>query len=291
MNVQSVLQEIGVICVGVGHKHGRSGWINFDCPFCGRGSKKYHMGFNTAGKYTHCWKCGKHSLYDTFLELGIGKSTIRSVIAEIRPENALKEKKALGAEVRLPKRVGPLLGAHKRYLRRERHLDPDEMVRLWGLLGTGISSQLPWRIIVPILFQGRLCSWTSRAIGDQITKRYHSAMPHEEVICHKDLLLGEDYCRFSVIIHEGPFDVFSTGPGAVCTFGTTFSPAQILKLSKYSRRIVCYDSSPDAQERARKLVQQLSPFPGETFNVMLQTGKDTNEADEDEVEELRKLLL
>ena len=56
-------------------------------------------------------------------------------------------------------------------------------------------------------------------------------------------------------------------------------------------RAVCYDNQPDGQVRARKLVNELKAFPGETFNVALETGKDPSRASADEVAELRRRFL
>ena len=106
---------------------------------------------------------------------------------------------------------------------------------------------------------------------------------------HKELLYGEDYCRGSVIIHEGPTDVWRTGPGAVALLGTGFTDAQVLRLSHYGLRIVCFDSEPAAQRRANKLCSLLDGFPGETINVVLDS-KDPGSATPKEIAKLRKLL-
>lgn len=39
------------------------GWVNIHCPFC-QGSQDYHLGIRADGMGCHCWRCGKHKLWD-----------------------------------------------------------------------------------------------------------------------------------------------------------------------------------------------------------------------------------
>ena len=193
-------------------------------------------------------------------------------------------------------RSGPLLKAHRNYLKR-RAFDPNELQRLWGIsgikwgMGVKMGLALSWRILIPIYYRSEVVSWTTRAISKEAKLRYISADPEEESIPHKQLLFGEQYARHSVIVHEGPFDVFTTGPGAVGTLGTSFTSAQIRRIAKYPRRAICFDSSPSAQRRADELCDLLDVFPGDTYKVELETGSDPNECDPDEIEELRRKFL
>lgn len=134
-----------------------------------------------------------------------------------------------------------------------------------------------------------MVSWTTRTIGNGV--RYLSARPEEEKLNHRHLLYGEDLVPgHAIIVHEGPADVWRTGPGAVATFGTGFQRSQILKLSRYPTRVVCFDNEPAAQEMADKLCDLLVPFPGRTINVRLESGKDAADCDEEEIEQLREYL-
>jgi DNA primase len=163
------------------------------------------------------------------------------------------------------------------------------MQRLWNAQGIGMSSQLPWRIFIPIELNGEMVSWTTRSINDY-GLRYISAKLTQESFPHKHLLYGEDYARHTVIIHEGPLDVWTVGPGAVGTLGTSYTRAQVVRMSKYLRRVVCFDNEPEAQRRARKLCDDLEPFEGETHNVILDA-KDANTASAKEIRRLRRLYL
>ena len=151
-----------------------------------------------------------------------------------------------------------------------------------------MSVRLPWRLFIPFHIHGEVVSWTTRSIG-QNGLRYVSASSDQEKVNHKSILYGEDFCRHAVIVHEGPFDVWRTGPGAVATCGTGFSRSQLLRLSNYPVRVICFDNEKQAQQRATELCDLLEPFPGETIQVTLDA-KDAAEASDKEINQLRRFL-
>ena len=288
MNFHELFQDLGVPLAPDGHHHSRDGWFNFDCPWCGAGTSKYHMGLNTRGGYVNCWQCGPHDLLATLSELtGRPQPTLKVLLKDvIRPGRVARTQHT--GTLQLPKGAGPLRLPHRRYLRQRGH-NVKELVRLWGLRGIGIHAFLSWRILIPITYEGRVVSWTTRAIVDEGVVRYLSAPSEHEALRHKDLLFGEDYCRHSCIVHEGPFDVFRTGPGAVATCGVGYSRAQMLRISKYPLRVICFDNQPEAQVRARQLCDELEPFEGETINIVLDS-KDAGSATDKEIKRLRAFL-
>ena len=137
---------------------------------------------------------------------------------------------------------------------------------------------------------GKLVTWTTRSIGNGPT-RYVSAPKNCEGIPIKETLYGEDYARQAVVVCEGPTDVWAMGPGAVATFGLNVTESQILRLSAYHVRAICFDNQPEAQVRAKVLVQDLSCLPGATYNIRLESGKDPAEADREEIEGIRREFL
>jgi len=268
---------------------GRSGWANLYCPHCQTTSGKWHLGINFQSLACNCWKCGRHSLYETLTLLDVPAKAIRSVTktrGSIRSEKDLQDGRGI---LKLP-RHGELLKVHRNYLKRRR-FDPDELERLWGIKGIRFHTKMAYRILIPIHYQGRIVSWTTRATNSNDSMKYLSAAPEEEILNHKTIIYGEDYCRHSVIIHEGPTDVWATGPGATASFGTSFVPAQVARYAKYPVRVVCFDRGPEAQTRAKELCKQLDVFRGRTYNVELETGDDPAEADPQEIEELRSKFL
>lgn len=286
MRFVDVLQEKRIATAPDGHRHSREGWVQFDCPFCGANSHKYHMGFNVAYKYLNCWSCGPHPLVETLVHLlDIPWRDARQLIDSVDRGKVVPEKHK--GTLKLPTPMTDLLPAHCKYLR-SRGFDPDALVKLWKLKATGPISSLPWRIVVPIIYHGETVSWTSRKINDK-GLRWRSASAEQEAMNHKKLLYGLDYIRHTAIVVEGPSDVWAIGPGAVGTCGTGFSRAQVVRLCRLPRRIVCFDNSKAAQRRARDLCDALEPFAGETYNVVLDAD-DPGSASKREINRLRRLI-
>lgn len=286
--IQHILEDLNVPHVGSDHKHGRPGWVQIDCPHCGPGSGKFHLGISLTTGAAACWRCGKQNTASVLATVsGRGFRSIRQALdgatlarVQARPRGRLQ----------LPKGIGPMGEAHRAYLR-GRGFCPDTVARLWDVQGIGQTGRHRWRLFIPVIHQGRTVSWTTRSIQPQARARYMSASNPEEAIPHKELLYGADHARHAITIHEGPLDVWAVGPGAVATCGTGFTDHQLLAMSRYPVRVVCFDAGVAAQRRARELADMLSVYPGETHNVQLETGEDPAEAEQAEIQELREAFL
>jgi hypothetical protein len=290
MNVVEILEMFAVPHFnGSGHHHCRPGWIQVDCPYCGRGSSKFHMGLNSSTVRSSCWRCGPHNFLSSLIELtGQPYKLIKQMVGDLDVTEPLRKIEVAG-KLSLPPGITSIRKRpiFVRYLRGRGFCNVDELIRLWGIKGIVQSSRFSWRIFIPVHFKGEVVSWTTRSVGERGI-RYMSAKPEEEAIPLKSLLYGEDYCSSSVVVMEGPVNVWRYGPGGVATCGLSFTKSQVLRISKYPVRAICFDAEPEAQRRARWLVQQLAPFPGETYNVVLDSGKDLAAADDYEVRELRE---
>jgi len=286
--IQEMFSELGVEYVESGHRHARPGWINIDCPFCGRDSKKFHMGFNLNLHFFHCWRCRSHHPAKVLRALGVASESRAKEILRGLGSVAPLQRERSRETLKEPDGRGPLLSAHRRYLR-ERGFEPEIIQSIWKIEGIGIETRrLAWRIYIPIYYQGRKVSWTSRAIGAEVEQRYLSASAADEVVNHKSIVYGADLCRQSIVICEGPLDAWAIGPGAGSLFGTAFSDAQVAELVRFPYRYVCFDASLPAQSEARKLCAQLATFPGVTENLILDA-KDPAEASEKELNQLRRI--
>lgn len=274
-------------------RYSRPGWVQFQCPHCsgGKDPDKLYAGFCLSYRYVNCWRCGKHSIADTlYAACRVEWSEAKRLAGLIDRATAVAERPR-ASRVVLPDHLGDMQTAHREYLR-GRGFDPDEIERLWGVRGIGIAIELPWRLWIPINRFGELVSWTTRSIDPDNPMRYISASPEQETFNHRTLLYGADYVRHECIVVEGPTDVWNVGPGAVATLGTGFTPAQVATLVKrFAVRYVCYDPEPAAQRRARALCDSLMAFPGETYNVVLESGNDPGSASKSEVRELREAVF
>lgn len=292
MRMTDLLNELGISFLTEGHHHCRSGWVQLDCPFCARDTKKYHMGVPVEGSTSfNCWRCGPHTALSTIVEMtGISERTVRKSLSGMDTGKILSSERTTlkSRTLKTPKDICDLMKPHKRYLKGRGFNDLKEIQTLWGVSSLGIAGKMSWRLFIPILYKGKTVSWTTRAIDDSQT-RWISASNCEESLPHKDLLYGEDYARHAIIICEGIFDVWKIGKGAVATFGVATKKAQLNKMVEYPCRYVCFDNEPLAQVRASKLVDELSVYPGETYNIQLDS-KDAGCATKKEIRELQRLL-
>lgn len=288
LTIKDILDEYGIPNVGAEHRHGRPGWVSVDCPRCGTGTGKFHLGISLSTGAATCWRCGRQNTARVLAMItGTAPAAMRERIdgAALAPAVVRKVGRLLP-----PAAIGPLTPAHRAYLT-HRGFVADDVARLWGIRGIGNASKLGWRLYIPIHHHGEVVSWTTRSIKPKAEQRWVSASAEEEVVHHKDILYGADYARHAIIIHEGPTDVWATGPGAVATCGTGFTESQLRAMARYPVRAVCFDNGVAAQRRARELADMLSPFPGVTHNVQLETGDDPAEASVEELDELRAAFL
>jgi len=272
-----------------GDRHCRPGWVQLQCPWCQSG--KWHLGINLSSKGVSCYACGKHSLYEVLL-----------TVCRLTKAEAYKRSKSLNAGFSPSERVKPHFGrfkppngrielakAHRNYLV-SRRFDPAEVVSLWKIQGIGLATKLSWRLYIPVILDGKEVSWTTRSISKTSSMPYISASAEEESVPAKSILYGEDYAGDRVAIHEGPLDVWSTGPGALGTLGIGYTPSQMLRMTRYRKRYIAFDNEPKAQERARQLANELRPFPGSTYVVEIDA-KDMNEASERERRKFRRAVF
>lgn len=291
-NIEDILRDYHVPYKTEGqHHHAHHGWLQVDCPFCSPASGRYRMGYNLRGGYVNCWVCGKHGTVETLAALtGLPYkrcSELWGALAPVRLDEPVAKRGAL----KLPKGRGPLAPAHTRYLL-QRGFEPEKLTKIWGIQGISLAARYAWRIFIPVYLNNRIVSFTTRSVSTDpdLKAKYMSAKPEEEEVSLKDLLYGEEYARHAIVINEGPLDVWAIGPGAVATCGLSYTQAQLVRMVKYPVRVVCFDNEPDAQRRAEHLAEQLSVFPGETYNVTL-SGKDASRSPAREIARLRRKFL
>lgn len=289
MTFLELLREQGVEIRSAGEdKHARDGWSQLCCPFCGRGTDKFHLGYNLAQGNLSCWKCGSHSQAETLVAYtGMSYREAKKALEGLDRVRSVEKVSKRGA-LKLPKGIEEMGPRHRKYLI-NRGLDPDVLAEEWGIKGIGLAAKLSWRIFIPIHYRGEVVSWTTRSISKNAEMRYVSAAEDQEALNHKELLFGEDKAKHAICVVEGPLDAMRIGPGAVATCGTAISRAQILRMSKYPVIGIALDSEKVAQRRARKLADELSVFGGDVRLIQLDA-KDAGESSDDEIEELRKEL-
>lgn len=270
-----------------GHSHATRGWIQTDCPQCSPDSGWFRLGISTSGRSANCWVCGPIKVFSCIKSLtGAPSDQIIALLKGARPSVSDTIPRGI---LTIPKSVGDLTKAHKAYLRR-RGFDPAQLIDEWDIQGISISKKLGWRIFIPVTLRGKVVSWTTRSISDKSELRYISAKPEEESVALKSLLYGQDKAKNSIVVVEGPFDVWRIGPGAVCTFGISYSKSQLMRIASYPMRTIIFDKDKSGRRAARRLCRELAEFEGVTNNVELDS-KDPGSACDGEIAEIRRRFL
>lgn len=234
------------------------GWINVCCPHCDDSS--FHGGINIYGEYYHCFRCGGNSLEYTLKKLlKIDYRTLDGLLNQYSNSMQLfyqrNKKQAKGKVIELP--GGPLEKVHKKYLF-NRGFDPDYLERKYKLQGTGLFGEWSYRIIIPIIYNGKVVSFQGRSLlsktmcKEQGVLRYKTLDVESSIINPKTILYNLDNCKGEkVIVVEGPFDVMRLGDNVCCTLGTTMESAQRRLLAdRFKKVLFLFDPEEQAQQRA-----------------------------------------
>lgn len=284
MNVRELLEQHQVPIADPGNPHFRNYWVNVQCVFCH--STKFLLGIRNDFSGASCYKCGAKNVVSVLRALtGESVDFIRSLAQFSTVERV---EKSYGIYTP-PNNLVDLTARDREYLRETRKLDPDILVERYSLRSIGPFSGLARGVFIPITYNRRPVSWQVRFREAVDGQRYKTAKDSEKSMSEKDMLFGAEYCGHTAVVTEGFFDMANIGPGAVCTFGLAYTAKQVLLISRYARRVICFDNSPAAQIVASKLAADLSVFPGETLQVCLDAD-DPGSASPEEIKLLRKTV-
>ena len=288
-SIISALDDNGILYAHEGNHHCREGWVQVKtCPFCG--SNNYHLGYNTDDNYFSCYRCGWHSVRDVCKELGIVLSRLQFANSEsLEKKNNKDNIIDVNKTCTLPTGSGPIQERHKNYLKNI-NFDPEYIANEWGILGSGNLGFFKFRIIIPVYINTRLITFTARDITNLSDKRYINCKNEESILPIKHTIYGSDKAIFdSVLVVEGPTDVWRYGPGAVATFGIQYSQEQIELLKKYKRVVIAYDREKQAQIQAIKLAKQLV-YSCQSVEVITPPANDVGEMKIEDIKKLHKFV-
>jgi len=241
-----------------GNSHCSPGWIQIHCPFC-PGEKSYHLGVNVNTGSWNCWRCGRRKLGDV-LKAILGSSP--ALLSQVRakyggsPKNALQTVVAPRKEGSVkwppgivetpPKKAIDYLGG--------RGFDAGALATTWGLRFTGPTGGYKFRVIAPIYHDGRMVSFQGRDYTGKAELRYKACRKEDETRDHKECLYGSWLVTGSRgVVVEGIADAWRLGPGAVATFGISYTTAQMRRLAFYKEVVLVFDSDPQAIRQAETL--------------------------------------
>lgn len=269
------------------------GNVNIRCPFCSDQSN--HLNCNPDKETVFCWKCGNHSLWD--LLDTIGTKARAYYLEKYRTGKKTKARypgtKAVAAACKMPSTEPELNPRAYQYLE-SRGFDPVELQVCYDIRSTGPIGTHKFRIIIPVYYRGQVVSFVGRDYTGRQQLRYKTASRDEEAVHHKSILYGLDACEDleTVVVVEGIMDAWRLGPGAVATFGTTVTAAQINVLAGLRKSIVVlFDNEPEAQQKATELIAALELLGCYAVRMELNDGvKDPGELSPEAVKTARAWL-
>ena len=289
MNVTDLLDTLNIpYREGGEHRHVRSGWVGIDCPWCGS-LDKFHLGIHLRTNACTCWKCGPHSFAGSVTQAcNEPQAKVYELVRSVRKTGAADDYQVTG-KYKEPDGLEPLGKVHKKYLN-GRGFDLEQLSRLWQVdTGTLLRPPLSWRVFIPVVQQGRRVTWTTRSLVNEGI-RYLHAGPEDEGVPIKHTLYGSDYAMNSVVVCEGPTDVWRLGPGAVALYGLSWTDQQVNLLLNYHQCFVCFDNEVKAQKRAKQLCGQLESR-GTSSCILQIDADDLGSASKKEIKAIRRVVF
>ena len=276
-------------------KNVSQGWLGTKCPYCS--DKSNHLGINLSGMGFSCFKCGETGtvlkLIAT-LEPG-GWAIAKKVMAEFSSQelktHIREDFHAMGQFVPPTGANAPLTPAAIGYLRRERGFAYRMLEKKYLIKCFRPTSLYRCRIYIPVLFNGRLVTFTTRSYVKKLEPKYLHFPKRTSLMFAKETLYNVDNAGDTAVVVEGPTDVWRIGDGAVATFGVVYTQKQIkLIRERFKRVFIMFDAEPQAQEQAQRLADDLACFNMEVNKVNLSTG-DPGKMKTEDVKHLRKEIF
>ena len=280
-------------------------WVNTKCCFCGGSS--YKLGFNPEDDYCTCFACGGHNLQDALSRiLNVKRNQLKEILPDYEGNVIIRKELNHKKVNKLELPSDEFTTAERKYLEK-RNFNPDYLYEKYKVVGGGIVGKWKHRIIIPILLNGKVISWTARSIlsKEKLQElgipRYMNLSEDESVCSAKETLFNLDHCDGkSVILTEGAFDTIRLGgkgkyDNVICSFGIELTQMQInIIKDRFEKVFIVFDNEIQAQKTARKFGVQLSAIGVNVeivdaysdFNV-----KDGAELNDEQVKIIRKELF
>lgn len=289
IDVREVLDEIGIYYSESG-KNVSEGWIGVSCPWCD--DQTNHLGINLKAKTCSCFKCGTSGNIIKYLseELNSFNKAIQ-ILGDAVPRELYsqeEQERSRAIKVELPKEANrKITEYHAGYLQ-NRNFDYKELIEKYNLHFCGPLGKWKNRIIVPIVRNYKLITFTSVDISDEAMVRYKHLSKEESIIHVKEWLFGIEYTNnHEIIVTEGFFDKLRIGDSAVCTFGTNVTSEQKKMLSKFSKVKIVFDGDEAGIKAGEKLANDLSVFTDvKLFN--LPEGSDPDKLSDEDIKYLKE---
>ena len=263
------------------------GELEFKCPFCYDGEKKYKLAINIKNNVGHCWICEWHGNVVGLLHaLNARQEDIDAYIrASSRfGQDALEPSNKQEEELELPEGFclvpedpsSITMKATLRHLTQVRNLSLAD-IKKYRIGFTGS------RIVVPSYDDsGALNYYVARSFPLSNPCKYKNPTVPKNKIIFNDLFID---WKSTVVLVEGVFDALVT-PNAVPLLGKEIGDNILRKLvQNRSEVVLMLDGDKEGHKATRKLLQKLQGF-GLSVRVVTLDGSDPSSIGREKVKEL-----
>lgn len=261
-------------------KNVTSGWKEVNCPFCGDPS--YHLGISPTNLF-HCWRCGekgnlvkylKEVLHKNFYEV---KDIMQNYVFEENIYKTIDKPKIFNYDnPRLNDNIKKYMPKAAFLYLQERGFEPNKISAKYQLKFFSNIGEFKFRIFIPVFENKNMVTFTTRDYSGISKIKYL----HNKSVPIKSYVYNIDTIQDNIIIVEGVIDAWRMGDGSVSIFGIEYSKEQVLKISKLgaNKIFVMFDDEEQAQMKATKLAQDLSPYC-ESIKTLYFHSDDSNAKD------------
>jgi hypothetical protein len=111
------------------------------------------------------------------------------------------------------------------------------------LLSISEGCDLKFRIVIPVFINGLMVTYHTLDVTGKQTPKYLGCPIEKSILALKSTVYNIDNVLNTVLIVEGPTDVWRMGSGSVCTWGLQFTAEQVNLLisKKLKRAFVMFD--------------------------------------------------
>lgn len=277
------------------------GWVSIQCRFCTDHSN--HLGININSNVFSCMKCGvKGGL--PFLVKTILDCSWREAYEALEPYEELSTRDGghppprasprwRDKDLPIPKSFSKEFPHRFIQYLAARGFNPKRLIEKYDLYACHTMGRFRWRVIAPVIMNGRVVNFIGRDISGKAKSKYILETNEAAALPKGQILYNLDAAGDTILIVEGPADVWRIGDGAVATMGTQFSALQVKTILDHGiqRVFVLYDPEPEATRLAKRLANQLSGVIPHVDVLLKQTEGDPGDMSPDEVIELRRKVF
>lgn len=282
-----------------GKNIGNGDWVGIsECCFCGKDN--FHLAVNKSGA-VNCWICGKHSIQDFIAKAeGCNWRKAKEIQGKFKldPEFLDIQEEVEYAPItsyQLPKQFTEIFPNEAKEYIKNRGFDFLNLRKKHGILWSGEYGREKFRIIFPIVMNGKVVSWCGRSIiNDKNVIPYMFELDENAAVKRRDLLFNLDSVKSDkAILVEGIMDAVAIGDSSIAMLSMHFSRSQILALKNkgVKKFYLCFDNEEAAQKRAKELEGYLVFAESVDYIILPEYSKDPAELIGEDIKYIRRICL